>query len=95
MGEDRNKWGRKTFIGLDYADDLSNLNESVSKMNELLEVLWVQGAKRGLKINLKKINLLRLGISDDKKVTLSNKKSNQVDSFHLPWCYCYYRRREQ
>ena len=35
------KWGGKTFMDLDYADDLSILDESVCKMNELLEVLRV------------------------------------------------------
>ena len=44
----------KPFLDLDYADDLSILDESVSKMNEFLEVLPVQGAKIGLKINVKK-----------------------------------------
>ena len=32
------------------------LDESLSKMNELLEVLRVQGARLGLKINVKKIS---------------------------------------
>ena len=36
MGEPGIKWGRKTLLDLDYADDLSILDESVSKMNELL-----------------------------------------------------------
>ena len=46
--------GWKTLLDLDYADDLTILDESVSKMNEFLEVLRVQGARIGLKINLKK-----------------------------------------
>ncbi|XP_065575526.1 uncharacterized protein LOC136037037 [Artemia franciscana] len=54
MGDNGIKWGGKTFLDLDYADDLSILDESVSKMNELLEVLRVQGARIGLKINVKK-----------------------------------------
>jgi len=29
------KWGEKTLLVLDYADDLNILDESVSKMNEL------------------------------------------------------------
>ena len=37
-GRPRNQMGRKTLLDLDYADDLSVLDESVSKMNELLEV---------------------------------------------------------
>jgi len=47
MGEHGIKWRRKTFLDLDYANDLSNLDESASKMNELLEVLQVQGARIG------------------------------------------------
>ena len=39
----------------DYTDDLRILVESVSKMNEPLEVLRVQGARTGLKTNVKKI----------------------------------------
>ena len=47
------KWGGKTLPDLDYASDLSILDESVSNMNEFLEVLRVQGARIGLKINVK------------------------------------------
>jgi hypothetical protein len=56
--------------------DLSILNESLSKMNELLEVLRVHHARIGLKINVKKTKLLRLGISEDEKLT-SGKRSFQ------------------
>ena len=42
--------GKKTFLDLDYAHDLSILDESVSKINELLEVFLVQGARIGSKI---------------------------------------------
>ena len=77
----RNQMGRKTLLDLDYADDLSILDESVSKMNEFLEVLRVQGARIGLKINVKKTKSLRLGISEDEKVTLGNEKIDQVGSF--------------
>ena len=48
------QWREKTLLDLDYADDLSILDESVSKMNKFLEVLRVQGARIGLKINVKK-----------------------------------------
>ena len=47
MGDHGTKWGRKTPLDLDFADNLSILDESVSKMNEFLEVLRVQGAKIG------------------------------------------------
>ena len=43
-------------------------------MNGLLEVLRVHGARIGLKINAKKTKSLRLGISEDKRVTLGNKR---------------------
>ena len=78
IGDHGIKWGGKTLLDLDYADDLSILDESVSKMNEFLEVLRVQV---GLKINVKKTNSLRLGISEDEKVTLGNEKIDQVGSF--------------
>ena len=54
MGDHGIKWRGKTLLDLHYADDLSILDESVSKMKELLEFLRVQGAKKGLKINVKK-----------------------------------------
>ena len=50
-------------------------------MNEFLEVLRLQGAKTGLKINVKKTKSLRLGISEDEKVKLGNEKIDQVGSF--------------
>ena len=50
-------------------------------MKEILEVLRVQGARLDLKINVKKTKSLRLGISEDEKVTLGNEKMDQVDYF--------------
>ena len=41
MGDHGIKWREKTLMYLDYADDLSILDESVSKMNELLEACRV------------------------------------------------------
>ena len=41
----------------------------------------------GLKINVKKTNSLRLGISEGKKLTLGNEKIDQVGQLHLPWLY--------
>ena len=81
MGEHGIKWGRKTFQDFDYADDLSIQDESVSKMNNLSEVLRVQSARIGLKIIVKKTKSLRLGISEDEKVILGNKNIDQVGSF--------------
>ena len=60
MGDHGIKWGGATLLELDYTDDLSILDESVSKMDELLEVLRVQRARIGLKINVKKNKVLRL-----------------------------------
>ena len=45
MGDHGIKWGGKTLVDLEYANDLSILDESGSKMKEVLEVLRVQGAK--------------------------------------------------
>ena len=53
----------------------------MTKINEFLEVLQVQGAKIGLKINVKKTKSLRLEISEDEQVTLVNEKIDQVGSF--------------
>ena len=60
---------------------MSSLDESVKKMNQLIEVLRVQSASIGLKINVKKAKSLTLGISKDEKVTLGNEKVDKVDSF--------------
>ena len=43
MGDHGIKWGGKTILYLCYADDLSILEESVSKMNEPIEVLGGSG----------------------------------------------------
>ena len=50
-------------------------------MNELLDVLRVQGARIGLKVNGKKAKLQRVGTREDEKVTLSKEKIDQVDTF--------------
>ena len=81
MGHYGIKWDGKALLDLDFTDDLSILGESASKMNELLEVLLVQGASLGLKINVKKTKSLRLGISEDEKTTFGNEKIDQVGSF--------------
>ena len=81
MGDHGIKCGAKTLSYSDYTDDLSILDESVSKINELSEVLQVQGARTGLKLNVKKTKSLKLGISEDEKVTLGNEKIFLVDSF--------------
>ena len=46
--------GRKKSPGLRLWYDLNILDKSVRKINELLEVLLVQGARIRLKINVKK-----------------------------------------
>ena len=81
MGDNRIKWGWKTLLDLDYADDLGILDEPVCKINKLLEVSRVHGARIGLKINVKKTKSLRLGISEDKKMISGNEKIDQVRSF--------------
>ena len=43
-------------MDLDYADDLSIPDKRMSKINEILEVLRVQGARIGLKLMLRKLN---------------------------------------
>ena len=81
-GEEKYPWTIPRLY-LDYAGNLSILNESLSKMYESLEVLRNQGARIGLKINVKKTKSLRLGISEDEKATLGNKMIDQV--LHFPW----------
>jgi hypothetical protein len=45
-----------------------------------LWVLQVQGARRDLKINIKKTKSQRLEISEDKQVTQGNEKMNHLDT---------------
>ena len=56
MGDHGIKRRGYTLLDLDYADDLSILDESLSKMNEFLDALRVQGAKIGLKILLGRLS---------------------------------------
>ena len=74
MGEHGIKWGIKTLLQLNYADDLRILDGNFSKMNKLLEVLRVQGGRINLKINIKKTKSPRLGISEDEEVMLDNER---------------------
>ena len=53
----------------------------MSELNEHLEILRVQCAKIGLKINVKKTKLPRLGINVDEQETFDNEDIDQVDSF--------------
>ena len=81
MGDHDSNGEEKTLLDLNYADDLSILDESLSKMNELIEVLRIQGERIDLKIKVKKTKSLSIGISEDEKVTLGNEKIDQVGSF--------------
>ena len=81
IGDHGIKWGGKTLLDLDYADDLSILDENVNTMNKLLEVLRFRGARISLNNHVKKNKTLRLGISEDEKVTLGNGKTDHVGSF--------------
>ena len=84
MQEHGNKRGNKTSPRHRLCDDLSmklNLDENVSKMNEFLKVSCFQGARVGLKINVKKTMSLRLGISEGEEIMLVNKKTDQMDRF--------------
>ena len=56
MADQGIKWGGKTLPDLDYADDLSILDESLSKMNVHLEVFWVVGARIELKLILRRLS---------------------------------------
>ena len=81
LGDHGTKRARKTLLDVDYADDLSILDESGSKINKFLEIFRVQGARIGLKINVEKTKSQRLEISQDEKVTLGDEKIDQVGSF--------------
>ena len=39
MGEHGIDWGSKTLLDLDYADDLSILDENVDKLNDFFKIL--------------------------------------------------------
>ena len=50
-------------------------------MNGFLEVLIVQGVKIDLKLIIKMIKSLKLGISEGEEVMMDNEKIDQEDSF--------------
>ena len=81
QGRPRNQMGKKTLLDLDYADDLSILDESVRKINEILEVMQVKSARIGLKINIQKSKSLWQGISEDETVTFGNEKTDPASRF--------------
>ena len=64
MGEHGIKWESKSLLDLDYTDDLSILDENLSKINKFLEALRAQCARIDLKIKVNKTQSLRLGISE-------------------------------
>ena len=64
MGRKESNGKEKTLLDLNYADDLRILNESISSMNELLEVLQIQGARIFVKVTVKKTKSLTLGKSE-------------------------------
>ena len=68
----------KSLLNLDYVNNLRILGDYVSKMNEFLEVLRVQGARISLKINVKKTKSLRLGISEGEEVMLHIKWTDSL-----------------
>ena len=57
--------GGKTLQGLCYVGDLSVQDINVVKINKFLEVFRVQGARLDLKIRLKKIKPLKIGINEE------------------------------
>jgi len=50
VGEHGIKWRSKTLLDLHHVDDLSFLDENVCKINELSEVLQLQGARTDFNI---------------------------------------------
>ena len=50
-------------------------------MNDLLEVLRLQGARIIFKINVEKIKSLSLATSENRKILFDIEKIHQVDSF--------------
>ena len=74
------KWAGKILINLDFVDDFNILDESASKMNEILEALRVQSPRIGSKINYSSIKSLRLSISEGEEMMLDNENNDEVDS---------------
>ena len=73
-GEHEIKWEGKTFLDLDYSDDLSVLDKDISKISEFSEVVKVEAARKGLKFNIKKIKSLTKGIDKGQKVIKALRK---------------------
>jgi beta-N-acetylglucosaminidase len=60
------KWEGRAPLQLDYTDDLRVLDKNVSKMDEFKEVLGVQCAWIGLKINVEKTKSIGPGFFSKK-----------------------------
>ena len=56
LGQHRIKWEGKTLLDLDFACDLSVLDKNITKMNEFLSVLGLQGERVGLQINVENVD---------------------------------------
>ena len=68
------------LLNLDYANNLSVLEENVGKMNSFGGIFGVYCTKIDLKIKMKKNKSLRLGIKVGKVVIFGNEKIDEVDS---------------
>lgn len=66
--------GRKTVTGLRFADNIDSLAESKNKLANLVRCLDETASRYGMKINVKKINLMR---NSEKSIRTPNKVSSQ------------------
>jgi len=66
---------------LDFADDLALLSHRIQDIRDKTQVLEVQGAKVGLKINVTKKKLIRIGTKRDDGVSVVDGRIEEVDEF--------------
>lgn len=74
-------WNGKLLTDLDYADDLGLLGKSVDELNKFVEVLRKQGSQIGLKINVKKTKVMKLGEQSQAELVIENEKVEEVGKF--------------
>jgi len=72
-------WGKLT--DLDYADDICLLTHSTWTMQKMLERLWKESAKAGLKINVKKTKEMWIAITIKEPVYIHNEIIERVTQF--------------
>ena len=74
--------GRAQLLSdLDFADDIVLLSNDQDGLQQLMNSVFETGQYLGLKVNVKKTNVLSIGNNDEVEVSVAGKKLEQVNSY--------------